>query len=102
FTGPPWWLRPVTPLRRLDPERERVRHRVAAPAHAELAGDRGERHHRRRGASAVPVPLEPPSAPDQGGRGGDVEIRQPAEIRRIDARLGRRLVDGPRLRGGAN
>ena len=49
-----------------------VEREIPAAAHAELAGDRGQRQHRQGGVAAVAVPFQPPSAAQDGG--GDVGI----------------------------
>ena len=56
------------------PPRVAVRHREAAAAHAELAGDRRQREHRRDRAAAVAVALDAPAAADHRGRGRRVEL----------------------------
>jgi hypothetical protein len=44
--------------------RARVAERVAAAAHAELAGDRRQREHRRHRRAAVAIALHPPATAD--------------------------------------
>ena len=53
-----------------------VAQRVAAAAHAELAGHRRQRQHRGHRRAAVAVALEPPAAADHRGRGVGVEPRE--------------------------
>ena len=62
--------------RLLDAPARGIAHRVAAAADAELAGHRRERQDRRRGAAAVPVALESPSAFDQRRTGRRVPLGQ--------------------------
>ena len=55
--------------RPLDIPRRRIAHRVAAASHTELAGDRGQREHRRGRTAAVAIALEPPAAFHERRRG---------------------------------
>ena len=64
-----------------------VRHRVAAAAHAELAGDRREREDRGDRAAAVAVALRAVAAADRGRDAGGIELdERVARARRPEPR----------------
>ena len=58
----------------VEPPSGRVARRVAAAAYAELSGDRRQRKDRQRGVAAVSVPLQAPSASNDGGRDLGVQL----------------------------
>ena len=63
----------------------RIAHRVAAAAHAELSGHRGQREHRRGGTAAVAIALEAPAAFHQRRRGLRVSLGELSQLRGINA-----------------
>ncbi len=82
-------------LRRDGPARVTVRHREAAAAHAELAGDRGQREDRRDGTTAVAVAFDAPAAADHRRRAARVQLDELVELTRFDAGLGGCSRDRP-------
>ncbi len=89
-------LRRVDQCRPANAKCRRVAHREPAAANTELAGDGRQREHRRGGAAAIAIPLQPPSASDERRRALDVPVGQASQGLGRDPGFRGRPIDRPR------